>query len=301
MKRKYFCLTTRLLLFSVICAVSVNAQNTGAYLSEILKTVQKNTDRLKELNANLLADEEITIEEFDDKGKKKTTNVVSEYRVIRTKSDKPFSYDIPQEDRKVLSVKENGKNKKTKKFDEPFFLNFANSFTDLFVAFDKQNEKDFYYTLRWFSLSDLRDKNSTFLRNRYSSFKFDGIEKFKGRNVYILDILQKETDTGKTISNWKWSAKYFSVALIDIETMEIVQLHRQRIVIVEGDIVIKECFTQIEYDKVKVGDQILTLPVAKTVEVYRKKDGKLEAVYKYKYSNYKAFTIDVKIKYGTID
>ena len=120
-----------------------------------------------------------------------------------------------------------------------------------------------------------------------------------------LDIVQKEGDVGRANSdNWRWTIIYKGVALIDRESMEIVQLHRERVDTNHnlGFIVSREkFFTKLEYDKVKIRDQYFTLPVGKTIEVYRKKDGKMDTVYKYKYSNYKVFTADVKIRYEEID
>jgi len=71
MTQKYFCFAMQILLFSVMCAIFVNAQELSNSLSEILRPVQENVEALKELNINLIAEEEITIEEFDNKGKKR--------------------------------------------------------------------------------------------------------------------------------------------------------------------------------------------------------------------------------------
>jgi hypothetical protein len=292
-----------------MCAVFVNAQDSDVSISEILQAVQKNVALLKELNTNLVAEEEITIEEFDENRKiKKKTEVISEYRIIPTKSEGLFSYGVPQEERTVLSAKENGKVKKIKKFVEPKSIFWTiNSCTDFFVLFVKQNEEHFKYELNGTDLSVLIDKQN----ERYSYYKFNEIEKFKGRNVYIIDIEQKEAEIGKLGSYWRWNIKYIGVALVDIETMEIVQINRRRVIMnrylnsiiglgARRAIHLNYHFVQHEYDKVKINDQFLTLPVAKTVEVYRM-NGQLDTVYKYKYSNYKEFTVDTKIEYGEID
>lgn len=73
---------------------------------------------------------------------------------------------------------------------------------------------------------------------------------------------------------------------------------------------------QTEYEKVKIKDQFLTVPVARTIELYRRKlnlealklqkvEYKYEAdlieTYKTSYSNYKAFNVDTNIKFGRIE
>jgi hypothetical protein len=297
MKQKYICLVMQFLLISGICSVPVRAQDSEVSLSEILQAVQKNVDILKEQNTNLISDEEITIEEFDNKGKiKKTTNIISEYRIIPTKSEQLFSYGIPQEERNVLSAKENGKIKKMKKFDDPVLAS-KNAGADLCVVFDRQNEEYFDYTFfNGTILSASRDKQN----EEYSAYELNITEGIKGRKVYMIDIEQKEADRGK-INHHRWNLKYKGVALIDVGTMEIVQLNRSRVTVVGlRNKPIYYYFIQNEYDKVKINDQFLTLLVAKIVKVYRM-DGTLDTVYKYKYSNYKAFSVKTKIRYGAME
>jgi len=197
----------------------------------------------------------------------------------------------------VLSAKENGK---MKKFDDPMFLRGMNSSTDLYAIFSKQNEEYFYYKLIGTDLSVLQDKQN----DEYSNFKFDGLEEFKMRNVYIVGIVQKDEDIGKLGSSWEWKIKYRGVALIDTETMEVIRLYRSRGYLYRkrfGSIVFKNYyFIQIEYDKLKIGDQFFTLPTMRAVEIYRM-NGTLDTIYTYKYSNYKVFNADVKIEYEAID
>ena len=223
------CFLIPCLLFLGLYIVSAIAKDSDVSILEILQAVQKNVESLKEQNINLIADEEITIEEFDDKGKvKKTINILSEYRIIQTKSEKPFSYGIPQEERTVLFTKENGKVIKTKTFIEPYMFRFAyNGTSELFVLFDKQNEEYFDYELIGTDLSVLFDNQN----EKYLRFKFNGIEEAKSGNVYIIDIVQKEADVLKSKNGaqmWAWNLKYKGVVQIDTTSMEIVRLNRAK-------------------------------------------------------------------------
>jgi len=331
MKQACFCF---ILLILGICCVTANAQdsgvdivqnqgvvtvknqgvvtvkNQGVVSSEILQAVQKKVESLKEQNINLIAEEEITIEEFDDKGEiNKTTDILSEYRIIPNNLGKSFAYGIPHEERTVLSAKENGKIKKMKKIDDPFITS-GNAFTDLYVVFDTQNEEYFDYSffgnmsLGPDEKSNLPDENNK--KNFSGDYKIKIRDALKGRNLYMINIIQKEADVGKT-NNERWNLKYRGLALIDLDTMEIVQVNRGKTYrvlsvgfIVRVAVSRKYFYTQYEYDSIKIGDRFLTLPTAKTVELY-KMNGQLDAVYKYKYSNYREFTVDTKIKYGAID
>jgi len=310
MKQACFCF---MLLILGICCVTANAQDTGVALvqasgvdiSEILQAVQKNVESLKEQFTNLIADEEITIEEFDNKGKvKKTTNILSEYRIIPTKSEKHFSYGIPQEERTMLSAKENGKIKKMKIFFDPL-LGSVNVWSDLFMLFDKQNENDFDYSLPNSNNINIHaaipgEEN----KKIPSGYKISLRKELDNRKFYLISIIQKNADIVR-IKNDQWNIKYHGIALIDKETMEVAQLNRQRteesLTIAFGIVKIRKYyFTQYEYDNLKIGDRLMTLPTVKTIEVYRE-NGQLDSVYKYKYSNYREFTVDTKIEYGAID
>jgi hypothetical protein len=327
MKQKYFCLVMQFLLISGICSVPVRAQNPDVSLSEILQAVQKNVDFLKEQIINFTCKEEITIEEFNYKGKiKKTTNIISDYRAFpeMAKSEQA-SLIVPgilREERETLSVKENGKAKKVKNFTEPVYLSGRDDFTELFVWFDKQNEE-------------------------YFDYKLNGVEKVNERNTYVITIKQKEKESGK-IGNWRWNNLiYEGIAWIDAETMEVIQINRGVVGVkfisrklFTASQITKHFRTRYEYDKVKIGDQLLTLPAAKTVEVFsgrhtiwigsgvppevdlekgielfRTNVGghfgesmRRDTTYKYKYSNHKAFsvdtnvfTVDTEIRYGATD
>jgi len=58
-------------------------------------------------------------------------------------------------------------------------------------------------------------------------------------------------------------------------------------------------FLQYEYEKVKIKDQYLNLPVSKTVRLFRE-NGQFYASYKYTYTNHTVFTVDRKILFGPI-
>ena len=278
----------------------IRAQGADSPLSDILIAIQKKVALLKELNTDLIAEEEIKIEEFDNRRRvKKTTSIISEYRITPIKSKTRFSHGISQEERMVLSAKENGRTTKIRNFFEPLPIAGVNTNADLFVLFDKQNETHFDYEFSGEDLSVLLDKKN----EKYINFKFNGIDDLKGRNIYIINIVQKERDIGRTLDNWRWDLRYRGVALIDAETMEVVQLNRERINTFRNRGFIrlrKYFFTQYEYERVKIEDQYFALPVAKIVEVYQM-NGQLDTVYRYKYSNYKAFTVNSTIRFGDKD
>ena len=302
MKHKSACLKICLFLISAMCAVSLNAADTDISLSEILQAVQKNTDILKENIIDLISEEEITIEEFNNKGKRtRIANIVSEYRIFPEKTtsiaDCRIVYEIMEsissagimrEEREILSAKENNRTQRLDRYE--FKENIwakVGSYIDLFILFDKQNEQCFEYELT-------------------------GVEKNNGRDVYIIDIEQKETDIGikETGKNEQitWKVKYGSSAWIDADTMEVVRLSRESIDLYYAERPGKSSifdifpvvtarfvfFTHFFYEKIRIGNQFLTLPVAKTVELFRP-DGKLNTSYKYRYSDYRAFTVDTKI------
>ena len=303
-------------IFSAICVLSVlaicvfiaNARDADASLPEILQAVQKNVDFLKEHLVDLISEEEITIEEFDDKGKaKKTKNIISEYRIFPETTgsipDCRVIYEIIEsllpvgilrEERELLSVKENNRTQRLDKysFTEDFWAS-GGSYIELLVLFDKQNEKCFDYELKG-------DKNTN------------------GRNVYEIGIKQKGADVGtkELGKNEKisWNITYEGSALIDAGTMEIVQINRDRI-----DIKIDTrrtekssitgmfpyvttryfLFTQYEYEKVKINNQYLTLPVAKIARLFRINE-QLYISYKYRYGKHRVFAVDTKISFDAV-
>ena len=309
MKQKYVCPAIQFLLISTMCAVSASAQDADISFSEIFQAVRKNVDFLKENIIDLLSSEEITIEEFNDSGKTtKTTNIISEYRifpeiknsihncrVIYDITESLLPTDILREERVLLSAKENGKTQRLDKYEfSEHFLAKGSSYVDFFILFDEQNEKCFNYELK-------------------------GVEKLNGRDVYVIEIKQRNADVGtkhtETIENIFWNIKYEGSALIDAETMEIVQLKRDGVSLNyraqrNGSSPINEIFpyvttryvffTQYEYEKVKIKDQYLNLPGSKTVRLFRE-NGQLYASYKYRYGNYMAFTVDTKILFDAID
>ena len=309
MKQKYILSATYLLLILTMCVFTVNAQDTGASLPEILDAVQKNVDFLKEHIVDLISEEEIIAEEFNDKGKvKKTTNIISEYRIFPELTNSTSGchavYEIIEsllpagilrEERELLSAKENNKTQRLDKYEftEQFWAK-GSSYIELFFLFDKQNEKCFDYELK-------------------------GVRRINNRNVYEIGIKQKESDAGtKQTSeneNISWDIKFAGFALIDTGTREIVQLNRDKFGInintrrpgkspIAGMfpyVTIRYfLFTQYEYGKVKIDDQYLTLPVAKTFKLFRINE-QLHASYKYRYRNHKVFTVDTKISFDPIE
>jgi len=310
MKDKYFYFAIQFFLASVLCAVTVNAQDTGVSLVEILQAVQKNVDSQKERMVNILSKEEITIEIFDNKEELiEVANIISEYRVFpettSTISNCRILYaeiqelmqpsGILREEREILSSKKGVWAEKS-----PYGDVWAkgNAYVDLFSAFDKQNEKCFDYR---------------FLGEE--KIIMTGTGRIKERNVYAIEIKNKEADIGQA-GKLSWVVKYGGVAMIDIGTMEIVQLNRSvnyqitynnfstnwrgRVVALE-DIIDKYVYsTEYEYDKVKIGDQFLTLPVSKISKLFRE-NGQLAAIYTYRYSDHKVFDVSVKILFDEIE
>ena len=276
-----------------MCAYPASAPGAEISISEILEAVQNNTASLREQIVDFTSKEEITIEEFNvDKkgviGTKKTTNIVSEFRAFpkAAKSGQVATVlpDILQKERTVLAVTENGKDRKNKNYTEPDFFAANDAYTDLFILFDKQNEQNFHYELK-------------------------GIEKIGERDVYVIRIAQKEMETGQ-VGKWEYNIAFEGAARVDAETMEVVRLNRGRIYRIHygtrspRDPRINSVETgsyylsQHEYGKVKIMDRFLTLPVARTIRLFRN-DGSPDTVYKYRYSDFKAFTVDTKITYGS--
>jgi len=82
--------------------------------------------------------------------------------------------------------------------------------------------------------------------------------------------------------------------------------------IIREDYISSRAFiVQTEYEKVKIKDQLLTMPVARTVGVFRRSLNPetlefnglayLEEKYKAGYSDYKAFNVDTNIKFGAME
>ena len=210
MKQRYCSLALMIVLISGICAIHAGAQDSDAYLLKILEAVQKNVNSQKERMVDYVSKEEITVEEFNDEGKiKKTTNIISDYRIFpetasvisdcRIVSEILGSVQpsgILREEREMLSVKED--NNIIKEFTEAVWAK-GNSYVDYFILFDKQNEKCFDYKL---------------------------IGRMEEPNAYVIEIKQKEIDIGKN-EKLKWELNYEGFAFIDTNTMEIVQLNRK--------------------------------------------------------------------------
>ena len=307
MKRKYFCFVTQLLIIFSLCVVHVNAQDSDADLSIILQAVQKNIDSQKERVVNILSKEEITIEEFDDKEELvKMSNIISNYRIFfeptSTASDCRILFSemlelarpsgMLREEREILSTEKNGNIEKKDSSRE--FLAKGNTYVDLFNVFDRQNEKCFDYKLT--------DKQKISLM---------GTGRIKERDVYAIEIKQKETDIGQA-DNWFWVIKYRGVAMVDARTMEIVQLSRSvnysivykkfstdwrgRVVALDDEVEKYTYCTQYEFDRMKIGDHFLTLPLVKSVKFFRE-NGQLTTAYTYRYSDHRAFNVGVKLHF----
>ena len=298
-----------LLLISTICAVHVSAQELYTDISEILQAVQKNVDSQKERLIDILSKEEITLEEFDNKGElAEIANIISDYRVfpgtINKISDCRVLYSeileftrspgILREERVILSTENNGWIEKKSYGD---FWAKGNTYVDLFSAFDKQNEKCFDYK---------------FIGE--GKISLTGTGKIKERNVYAIEIKHKETNIGQT-EKLSWVLKHGGIALIDVGTMEIVRLSRSvnyhitynnfstnwrgRVFALEDQIEKYVYSIEYEYDKVKIGDQFLTLPLVKIAKIFRE-NGQLAAVYTYRYRDHRAFNASVKISFDEI-
>jgi len=295
------------LLISAICVFIANARAADISLSGILRAVQNNVDFLKEHIVDLISEEEITVEEFNDKGKvKNKINITAEYRVFpelkESTPDCRVIYDIVEsflpagilrEERILLSVKENNKTRLPDgyEFKEHFGVG-GSSYVELLFLFDKNNEKCFDYELK-------------------------GAGKYNDRDVYIIGIKRKEADSGRRRienENISWDMKYDVTALIDAGTMEIVQLNRERVEIsfssrrtakttIAGMFPYVTTryylFIQYEYERVKIRDRYLTLPVAKTARLLRINE-QPEAVYKYRYGNHRMFAVGTKVLFDAV-
>ena len=371
--KRYFCYPTLVLLASVICFPSANARNddwdSGVALSpiqgdvqnlqaKIMQNLQKNTEYLKKHVSDLISRETFIFvshvnppdvqmpdtptrlplyrHTLPNVQAPRTQTIISELRVIPDKTktnvyvDCKFVTDIRDslqltgflvEERKILSVKGNANRNISEDRDIK-----GSSYAPLFVLFDRQYEKCFDYRLI-------------------------GIGKIKKRNVYALEIIQKESDiateifTDYTFSsgmtrNTSWDNKFDGVAFVDAETMEIVRLDRMPVYkkmkydrdfittdpMTGSEIgrrrIFEEAFTiQYEYDKVKITDRFLTLPVAKIVKnhdvgdalnvggIFKKPKEPKEpkknlypiTTYTFRYSDYRMFEVDTTIKYGAIE
>jgi len=289
-----------------ISDVPVKTRDADTSLSEILHAVQKNVDFLKEHIIDLVSEEKITIEEYNNRGRVgRTTSIISEYRIFpeRTSSipDCRVVYEIIEsllpvgilrEERELLSAKENNREQRLDRFrfTEHFWAR-GSSYVELMILFDKQNEGCFDYELK-------------------------GVGSVDGRNVYVIGIKQREADVGSVHAekdmNISWDVRYEGSALIDAETMDIVQLNRDRVTIGHGvqrtenapmydmfpnvTTIRYFLFIQYEYEKVSINDRFLTLPVTKTVSLFRE-TGQPDISYKYRYGNHRAFTVDTKISF----
>jgi len=300
MKPKYVCLSIQFLLILVIFPLAVNAQDTDISLSEILHAVQKNVEFMKEHIIDLVSEEEITIEGYDNKGKiTRTTSIISEYRVFpyitNGNTDCTFAFGmlestqlvgILRDERVILSAKDSGVQRMNRfKFTEPIWAK-GHIYAGVFVLFDKQYENCFYYQLK-------------------------GIEKVDERDAYAIEVMKRVSDIGKS-KDMSWDFNYKSVAFIDSGTMEIVQLTMDTVAI-NDHLTLKDSDwgntnfivrylldTQYKYDKVKIQDHFFMLPIEKNVKLFRD-NGQLFNVYNYRHRNYREFNVNTKITFGATD
>ena len=250
--------------------------------SEIVRVIQKEVDLLKENLVDIISSEEVSIEAyFDREGKPRTTTtIISEYRIFPEKNegtipncraaieilaDPQKLKTVLREERKVLSKKGG-----IESWLITAYLDRTDNFVDLLVAFDKQNENCFNYELL-------------------------GVENNE-RKAFVIRIIGKEEYNIITdMENWKF--RYEGNALFDYETMAIVQLNKLGIAYIPYNI-----WVSYGYDKVRIRDQFLTLPVFKAVESFSDRDRKkLDMRWTYRYSDYKAFGVDTKISFGPND
>jgi len=305
------------MLFLKMFVVTINAQNLEYSLTNILQSIQNNIELQKEQIINIFSKEEITVKEYDKNIKPViTTNIISNYRIFPVKDSiitdcqivfqiiSSMQPSIMLEDREILSIKRNNKN--IKDFTEDIWAK-GNNYTDIFIIFDKQNEKCFDYKLL-------------------------DIENIDGRKVLAIEIKQKKMDFGKNdldnvvknnsdmkMISISWNLTYEGIILVDAETMEIVQLYRDGIEYIETHkynnkpplnnakdnwIIFKEekyyFFINYKYEKIMIGGHNYTLPTNKTVKLFRE-NGQLDTVYEYRYSNYGAFSTDAKVMFDVIE
>lgn len=311
-----------LVLAMEICTVPMSAQNSKTYLipvpkdvqnlensvkmqemqTKIIQNAQQQVDLLKENLIDITGVEEAIIEDKNkDRTTWKTISIISDYRIFPEKAKKTAS-DVRiatqdslrqsvyfREERQMVSAKENGR--VIKSVGNPFWDMTGGSFVDFFFCFDKQNENIFDYKLLGFT-----DVNK--------------------RNAYVMEVKAKERVAVK-MPNAAYIMDYSALVLVDAVTLEFFQIAGGIFEQMFG--VEYYFFSQYEYEKVKIKSQLLLLPVSKTINVYyigTPRDAKkypyeslpkgfdalpLGRVYKYKYSDYKAFNVDMKIRFGTME
>ena len=97
--------------------------------------------------------------------------------------------------------------------------------------------------------------------------------------------------------------------MIDVDTLEIVRLLRDGVNVsytTKSNGYIPSytnrfvIFTDYEYDKVKINDHFISLPVVKTVKRFWE-NGRLNTLYRSRYSDYKNFSVESKIIFPTIE
>lgn len=167
----------------------------------------------------------------------------------------------------------------------------ANGFNEYLIIFDKRYEKCFDY-------------------------KLQGVAKIKERDALVLEIKGKDRISGKITGTFRKGAdynyKYNGYALIDVETLEIFQLNGGRIDLQSADGESTSAFfSQYEYDKVKIKDQSMMLPVVRNIVIFDiitrsvndigEQYDRLSTIYNYRYSDYKAFNVDTTIKFSAPD
>ena len=330
MKLRSFCFVMPALLASAILTTAGNAQDSETAVSAIssdkvqnlqriiVQRLQKNTEYLKENIIDLISRETFSIEDhsrlYPEFGKAKQ-NTISDYLLIpdRVKANEHTGCNFidvndlfqltgfVKEERRILS---NAANHNRNFADHK--VAYGSGVGALLILFDKKYEDCFDY-------------------------KLAGLGKIREREVYSLEITQVKGDDiatvpGKTPDELPFlnivEIKFNGVAWIDAETLEIVRLDRKPfrryydfydVIVPAGreDVVT----IQYEYDQIKIKDNFLTLPTAKTVKwfgadkrnkslldiiLFRKQKEILVLTdqFNFTYSDYKAFEVDTKITFG---
>ena len=339
----------------------------------LTQNAHEQVDLLKKYLINVVSKEEVVVEYWDNdkkdkKDKKnekdedkpsKTNNIISDNRIIQKKIKKQSlpcdmlvleknRRNFLEEERKLLSAKENGKTVKSIK--NPPWAEEQNSFAELLIFFDKENEHCFNYNL--IGVTKVKERDAIIME----------VELEKSRMPFDL-IMATRLNVRHRLPNLDDYALRIDRVLFDAETLEIIQYRKARMLpgkrwlppaieykpyrdgydehTVEVRVHLeidprKIKFYQIDYGKIKIRDQFLTLPVEKSVSIFFEDVVKIywsallsnsdvlsrgnyireklsdmlttpdllsfaRETHNYKYSDYKSFGADVKIKYGTAE
>ena len=257
----------------------VHSQEYGsAVVSDVLPHIQKNVEALRTLVPDFICDERVTDQNINKGKVTREKVVVSQYRVIRKDSPIPNAFPTFIESREVKTATINDKAKTLSKYEPPIGVEggFCN---DLFVLFDKENEKCFNYIL-------------------------DGSEKLRDRTALILQINTKEN-----VKSIGGRCKVFgpgnkNTAWIDSESMQVMRLQAAPVKYGESRVplpIFENYFIHrlIDYAKTIIDGSSYWLPVVKHVEFIKAKSQQPGSLWVLDYSNYHMFQVSTKIKYRT--